>query len=135
MYWDWISDNYRLIQWIGVASVLLFLLSLFILRFVIVRLPNNYFLTDCSTLNKRSGNLIDLGFRVAKNVFGFLLIICGIVLLFTPGQGLVTMVLGVWLMDLPWIIKIKERFVYSRFVKRTLNWIRCKNGISPFKFP
>lgn len=135
MYWDWISDNYRLIQWIGIASVLLFFLSLFILRCVIVQLPDDYFLNDSSVLNKRSGNLIDLVLRVAKNLFGFLLIICGIILLFIPGQGLVTIVLGAWIMDLPWIIKIKRKFVYSRLVKRTLNWIRSKNGISLFKFP
>ena len=135
MYWDWISDNYRLIQWVGIAFVLLFFLSLFILRCVIVRLPDDYFLNDSSALNKRSENLISLALRVAKNLFGFLLIICGIILLFIPGQGLVTIVLGAWIMDLPWIIKIKRKFVYSRLVKRTLNWVRSKNGISLFKFP
>lgn len=135
MNWDWISDNYRLIQWIGVVSVLLFVLSLFILRCVIVRLPDDYFLNDSSTINKRSGSLINLACRVTKNLFGFLLIICGIILLFIPGQGLVTIVLGVWMMDLPWIIKIKRKFVYSGLVKRTLNWFRSKNGIPLFKFP
>ncbi|HIG84778.1 MAG TPA: hypothetical protein EYG40_05770 [Verrucomicrobia bacterium] len=135
MYWNWISDNYRLIQWIGIASILLFFLSLFILRCVIIQLPDDYFLNDSSALNKRSGNLIDLARRVAKNLFGFLLIICGIILLFIPGQGLVTIVLGAWIMDLPWIIKIKRKFVYSRLVKKTLNWVRSKNGISLFKFP
>jgi uncharacterized membrane protein len=135
MYWDWISDNYRLIQWVGIAFVLLFFLSLFILRCVIVRLPDDYFLNDSSALNKRSENLISLALRVAKNLFGFLLIICGIILLFIPGQGLATIVLGAWIMDLPWIIKIKRKFVYSRLVKRTLNWVRSKNGISLFKFP
>ena len=135
MDWDWISDNYRVIQWIGLVSVLLFFLSLFILRCVIVRLPDDYFVIDSPASNKHSGNLIDLALRVAKNLFGFLLIICGIILLFIPGQGLVTIVLGAWIIDLPWIIKIKRKFVYSRLVKRALNWIRSKNGVSLFKFP
>ena len=135
MDWDWISDNYRVIQWIGLVSVVLFFLSLFILRCVIVRLPDDYFVIDSPASNKHSGNLIDLAFRVAKNLFGFLLIICGIILLFIPGQGLVTIVLGAWIIDLPWIIKIKRKFVYSRLVKRALNWIRSKNGVSLFKFP
>jgi hypothetical protein len=135
MDWDWISDNYRVIQWIGLVSVLLFFLSLFILRCVIVRLPDDYFVIDSPASNKHSGNLIDLALRVAKNLFGFLLIICGIILLFIPGQGLVTIVLGAWIIDLPWIIKIKRKFVYSRLVKGALNWIRSKNGVSLFKFP
>ena len=135
MYWDWISDNYRVIQWVGLVSFLLFFLSLFILRYVIVRLPDDYFVIDSPDSNKHSGNLIDLALRVAKNLFGFLLIICGIILLVIPGQGLVTIVLGAWIIDLPWIIKIKRKFVYSRFVKRALNWIRSKNRISLFKFP
>ena len=135
MDWDWISDNYRVIQWIGLVSVLLFFLSLFILRCVIVRLPDDYFVIDSPASNKHSGNLIDLALRVAKNLFGFLLIICGIILLVIPGQGLVTIVLGAWIIDLPWIIKIKRKFVYSRLVKGALNWIRSKNGVSLFKFP
>lgn len=135
MHWDWISDNYRVIQWVGLVSVLLFFLSLFILRCVIVRLPDDYFVIDSPASNKHSGNLIDLALRVAKNLFGFLLIICGIILLVIPGQGLVTIVLGAWIIDLPWIIKIKRKFVYSRLVKRALNWIRSKNGVSLFKFP
>ena len=135
MDWDWISDNYRVIQWIGLVSVVLFFLSLFILRCVIVRLPDDYFVIDYPASNKHSGNLIDLALRVAKNLFGFLLIICGIILLFIPGQGLVTIVLGAWIIDLPWIIKIKRKFVYSRLVKGALNWIRSKNGVSLFKFP
>ena len=135
MHWDWISDNYRVIQWVGLVSVLLFFLSLFILRYVIVRLPDDYFVIDSPASNKHSGNLIDLALRVAKNLFGFLLIICGIILLVIPGQGLVTIVLGAWIIDLPWIIKIKRKFVYSRLVKRALNWIRSKNGVSLFKFP
>ena len=135
MHWDWISDNYRVIQWVGLVSVLLFFLSLFILRCVIVRLPDDYFVIDSPASNKHSGNLIDLALRVAKNLFGFLLIICGIILLVIPGQGLVTIVLGAWIIDLPWIIKIKRKFVYSRLVKGALNWIRSKNGVSLFKFP
>ncbi|MDC0049907.1 hypothetical protein OAL09_11275 [Verrucomicrobia bacterium] len=98
-------------------------------------MPDDYFVIDSPASNKHSGNLIDLALRVAKNLFGFLLIICGIILLVIPGQGLVTIVLGAWIIDLPWIIKIKRKFVYSRFVKRALNWIRSKNRISLFKFP
>ena len=48
MFSDWISDYNQIIQWAGIVSVFLFFLSLFLLRYVILRLPEDYFITASS---------------------------------------------------------------------------------------
>ena len=42
MFWNWINDHYQIIQWIGIASILFFFLSIFIMHFGITKLPHDY---------------------------------------------------------------------------------------------
>ena len=132
MFWNWINDHYQIIQWIGIASILFFFLSIFIMHFVITKLPHDYFLDNISHSSKNHKNLL---FRVVKNLSGLLLAISGIILLFIPGQGLLTIALGLCLIDIPCIEIIKKRFILSALVKKTLNWVRLKKDLPEFNFP
>jgi len=135
MFRDWLSDNYHIIQRLGVASVLLFFLSLFILKYIIIKLPHDYFLNNLTNLQNSTKARKNLFLRMFKNFSGLLLIISGIILLFMPGQGLLTIALGVCMIDFPWVQGVKRRFICSIPVRKTLNWVRFKKGLSEFKFP
>ena len=131
MFSDWISDYNQIIQWAGIVSVFLFFLSLFLLRYVILRLPEDYFIT-ASSISKNPQKII---VRVAKNAVGFLLTIWGIILLFTPGQGMITILIGLCLIDLAIVNQFKKKIINNRKVQKALNWIRIKKSVKPFNFP
>lgn len=131
MFSDWISDYNQIIQWAGIVSVFLFFLSLFLLRYVILRLPEDYFI-KASSFSKSPQKII---VRFAKNAVGFLLTICGIILLFTPGQGMITILIGLCLIDLAIVNKFKKKIINNRKVQKALNWIRTKKSVKPFNFP
>ena len=131
MFSDWIRDNDQLIQWVGIVSIFLFFLSLFLLRYVILRLPEDYFIK----VSSNSKSLKKIIVRIAKNALGFLLTICGIILLFTPGQGMITILIGLCLIDLAFVNQWKKKMIYNSKVQRALNWIRSKKSVKPFNFP
>jgi hypothetical protein len=67
---------------------------------------------------------------VLKNALGVVLLLGGIVMLFLPGQGLLTMFLGIVLMDFPGKFRL-ERYLISRGpVLKSINWIRRKAEVS-----
>ena len=131
MFSDWISDYNQIIQWAGIVSVFLLFLSLFLLKYVILRLPEDYFIT-ASSISKSPQKII---VRVAKNAVGFLLTICGIILLFTPGQGMITILIGLCLIDLAIVNQFKKKIINNSQVQKALNWIRTKKSVKPFNFP
>ena len=135
MFSDWISDYNQIIQWAGIVSVFLFFLSLFLLRYVILRLPEDYFITASSISKSHSKSPQKIIVRVAKNAVGFLLTICGIILLFTPGQGMITILIGFCLIDLAIVNQFKKKIINNRKVQKALNWIRTKKSVKPFNFP
>ena len=135
MFSDWISDYNQIIQWAGIVSVFLFFLSLFLLRYVIIRMPEDYFITTSSISKSHSKSPQKIIVRVAKNVVGFLLTICGIILLFTPGQGMITILIGLCLIDLAIVNQFKKKIINNSKVQKALNWIRTKKSVKPFNFP
>ena len=65
---------------------------------------------------------------MAKNLLGIIFVIAGIMMLALPGQGLLTIIIGLVLMDFPGKYHA-ERWVISRHsILRTTNWIRKKAG-------
>ena len=134
MVFNWIIENYKLIQLIGFVSLALFLLSIFLLRYVILKLPEDYFLRLKSIPQNQAKSFKGVVSKALKNLFGILLVICGVILLFIPGQGLVTIVMGLCLSDLPFLKKWKEKFIFSNKIKIALNWLRSKKRVKPFIF-
>jgi hypothetical protein len=67
---------------------------------------------------------------VLKNVGGVALILVGIVLSFPgiPGQGILTILVGLMLTDLPGVRRLERSLARRRRVKRALDAIRAKVG-------
>ena len=70
MFSDWIRDNDQLIQWVGIASIFLFFLSLFLLRYVILRLPEDYFIkvSSISKSNSKSLKKMNIGRKLLGSI-------------------------------------------------------------------
>jgi hypothetical protein len=72
--------------------------------------------------------------KIAKIILGLCLLVCGVVMLVLPGQGLITMLIGLSLIPFPGKHKIELNLLSRNSVRSTLNWIRIKANKEPFIF-
>ena len=68
-----------------------------------------------------------------KNIIGFSLIVGGFLMLVLPGQGLLTIVTGLLLINYPGKYKLEQKLVAMPSVFKALNWIRVKANKPPLK--
>ena len=64
-----------------------------------------------------------------------LFILAGIAMCVLPGQGILTIFLGISLADLPYKRKIEYWILSFKKVQNGLNWIRRKANKPPLQFP
>lgn len=126
--------------WLGLAgglSVVTFLIAVIAIPSVIIRLRPDYFASE----TREHGPLYSQHPLVMpilvglKNLFGALLFVAGIVMLLTPGQGLLTVLIGLTLMDYPGKYRLERWLVTRRPVWRTVEWLRRKGHVPPFIDP
>lgn len=133
MRFDW---DYVL--WGAAIFVVSAVVSLVLVVLVIVFLPRDYFLErDDRALWVDQHPLARIGLRVLKNLAGLFLIVAGILLSLPgiPGQGLLTVLVGVILIDFPGKQRFLRKFVCRPKVTATLNRIREKFGKRPLRLP
>ncbi|KRO92237.1 MAG: hypothetical protein O2950_00580 [Proteobacteria bacterium] len=131
----WIFGHQNLLVWTGLASVSIFILSLFSLPWLVAKIPEDYFLSEKRAETPWKGNSpgVWLLMFVAKNVVGYLLLLSGFLMLFLPGQGILTMLTGLLLMDYPGKFKLERKIALSPAVLSKLNWLRGKAHQPPLK--
>ena len=69
-----------------------------------------------------------------KRFIGYCLIIGGILMLVLPGQGLLTILVGLMLSDYPGKFKLEKRIIKTNLILKTINWYRNKSNIPPIIF-
>src|SRR5919202_7066364 len=85
-----------------ILSVVFFVGSLIAIPFILVRLPENFFdiRVPRRWMEDHHPVLRVLG-HVLKNLLGGIFVFAGFLMLFLPGQGVLTMLIGVTLLDFP----------------------------------
>ena len=116
----------------------LFLLSLAIsftaIVIVLVKIPKNYFSSHYTQdLLPGSSWLVRWGAVVLKNLLGLFLIILGLLLSLpgVPGQGLLTILLGLVLMDIPGKRPLEARIIKRPAILSAANRLRERFGKEP----
>ncbi|HEV7745723.1 MAG TPA: hypothetical protein VGO56_12060 [Pyrinomonadaceae bacterium] len=124
------------ITWQSVLiGVLLFLvtfsISLGIVSFIMVKIPTDYFRKDRprELWADRHQAVRFLGIFV-KNLLGVVLVILGIIMSIpgVPGQGILTILLGVMLLDFPGKRELEHRLVSQPRVFNAINKLRHRFG-------
>lgn len=118
-------------------SIVTFVGTLIAVPWLLVRLPSNYFVRESRepTMFGRAHPLVRLILIAIKNVLGGIFIIGGIAMLVLPGQGILTILLGVSLVDFPGKFTLERKLIQRRAVHRAINWIRRKGGKEPIEVP
>lgn len=121
------------IAWLGALSLFTFVASLVALPLLVARIPEDYFLhrQRIPASWKDDRPLLRLVLLLLKNLLGVILLIGGLIMLFTPGQGLLTMAIGLMLLDYPGKYQLEQRIVRVPAVLKGLNWLRAKRHKPP----
>jgi hypothetical protein len=74
--------------------------------------------------------------RTGKNMLGCALVALGIILSLpgVPGQGLLTIFIGLVLLDVPGKRRVELRIVRVRTIRKALNRVRARFGREPLRF-
>ena len=118
-----------------IVSIVMCVLSILVLPFLVCRIPEDYFLHRQVEPKRHASPVVQGGLWLLRNTAGYLLILAGIIMLFVPGQGLLTILLGSVLMDFPGKQRLENRLIGIRHLQNTLNWIRKKYHVNALKFP
>jgi hypothetical protein len=123
----------RAIAAVSLLSLLLFAASLLALPWLVGRLPADYF---CRREERRPPSVVRnrrvrLLLRIAKNVTGAVLLLSGIAMLVLPGQGLLTILMGLVLLRFPGKRALLRRVVARPPVLGALNALRRRAGVAP----
>jgi hypothetical protein len=107
------------------------------LPLILLRMPADYFVRveSSSTHWRQRHPVMWWTLRVLKNFCGVLLLLSGVVMLVTPGQGILTILVGVGLIDLPGKRRFELWLVGRPRVLATINWLRQKTGHPPVQLP
>ena len=134
---DWLRGYETMLWWLGALSIVMFVASLVALPLIVVRIPADYFARDPRSGSRRSGQSTGphlLG-RLGKNLLGIVLVLAGVGMLVLPGQGILTILIGLMLMDFPGKRALEQRLVQQPSVLRAINWMRAKAHRPPLEIP
>ncbi|MBY8964961.1 PGPGW domain-containing protein [Algiphilus sp.] len=132
---DWAEAHATLLWWLAAASVLTFIGSLIVVPWLVVRIPQDYFAHRRRPERARQHwpLALRLAYVLLKNALGVLLIVVGVAMLVLPGQGLITLFIGVMLLDFPGKFRLERRIVSYPSVLRAMNWLRARRGVAPLR--
>lgn len=124
----WLRGHETLLWWLGTLSVLMFVGTLVALPMVVMRLPADYFRRAAHHARRhpKPSAVQRLLGLLGKNLLGVMLVCMGVAMLVLPGQGVLTMLIGLMLMTFPGKRALVQRLVQQPRVLRTMNWIRAK---------
>ena len=134
---DLIFDHQVLFQTLGLVSLALFVVSLVVFPLVVANLPSDYFVRDKRdpAHQQRRHPVVWVFLTVVKNTFGFTLILAGIAMLVLPGQGILTILMGLALTNFPGKFTLERRLVRQSSVGKALNRIREIAGKPRLEIP
>ena len=131
----WFSNHPGVLIGLGASSILIFIISILGISWFVAQIPEDYFLLSKRKPSKWQERKPALRLIVlfGKNIIGFSLITGGLLMLVLPGQGLLTIVTGLLLINYPGKYKLEQKLVTIPSVFRALNWIRVKANKPPLK--
>src|SRR5829696_3382870 len=113
-----------------------FLLNLAIVSVILVKLPANHFSKKRKTEFWSGPHPALHAVKViGKNILGVLLVALGIVLSLpgVPGQGLLTILLGIMLLDFPGKDRLEQKLLSRPGIVNTINRLRGRFGKPPLE--
>jgi hypothetical protein len=115
-----------------VLSIVFFIGSLLAIPFILVRLPADFFDVRVPRPWMEAHHpVLRLMGHIVKNVVGAIFLFAGFLMLFLPGQGILTMLIGISMLDFPGKRKLEARIIGQPTVFHAINGMRENFGKPP----
>lgn len=123
--------------WIATASFVIFIVSLAAIPHIVSAIPVDYFhYQHRHHANDHPGHpLVRLTIISLKNLLGAILVCAGIIMLFTPGQGLLSILFGLMIMNYPGKYRLECWIIKRPLILKTVNRLRDRHGKPPLQPP
>lgn len=125
--------------WVGLTlfTVALAVASLALMPRLLARLPRDYLVQPGPPLRERwaRASADSRVLMVLRNLLGAVLLLLGFVMLFVPGQGVLTVIAGLALLDLPGRRKLVVALLARPKVASAVNKLRERSGEPPLESP
>jgi hypothetical protein len=128
-----IKGHEALIVWLTITSIVTFVATLIAVPWMIVRIPSHYF-SHRKRVDKMWAHrhpAIRMLLITGKNILGYILILAGVTMLVLPGQGMLTILIGIILIDIPGKFRFEKWVVTRPPVLRSINWLRLRARRAP----
>lgn len=125
------------IFYIALGSILAFFATIIFVPLMILRIPADYFENETTPSLKKMQipKFLNISFLVLKNILGLILFLGGFMMLFTPGQGILSMIIGLSLTNFPGKRSLERRLIANKKIFSIINAVRKKGGVIPLKRP
>jgi hypothetical protein len=70
-----------------------------------------------------------------KNLLGVVFVVAGLLMLFLPGQGILTLLVGLVIMNYPGKFALERWLIQRPYVMHAVNWLRKKYNHPPLLAP
>ena len=118
--------------WLTALSFVFFIGTLIAIPFILVRLSADYF--DVRVPRPWMQNhhpVLRVVGHIVKNAVGAVFLFAGFLMLFLPGQGVLTMLIGLSMLDFPGKRTIEAKLIGQPTVLSVINSMRKKRGKPP----
>jgi hypothetical protein len=137
MFFEWIRLHETLIGYLGIFSVFTFFLTLIIVPVLVIRMPTDYFMYNKKDLKQfhRQHPFVRVLTLIIKNIFGIIFICAGLAMLILPGQGIISILIGISLVSFPKKRALECAIIQQKTVTQAINWMRLKAHKNPLELP
>ena len=118
----WIKAHGLLVGIISAASLIG---SILFCVLVITYLPFDYFLLKRQP-SRIKQPILRIGLKCLKNLLALILIVVGLILIPLPGQGVVTVLIGITISDIPGKRRLERRIIRLPAVLPSINSVRSR---------
>lgn len=125
---EFIDVHEDVFLWLTIVSFISLIASILLIPWIVTKIPEDYFTHPKRQKLQWSDQpkIIHFVFIFLKNILGVILVLGGIILLFVPGQGIFTILIGLLIMDFPYKYKVETRIIKHPFILRSINKLRAK---------
>jgi hypothetical protein len=129
----WMQRHDVALSWIAGSSAILAVAMLVLTPWLVSIIPDDYFATKerPPIVGRSEHPVLRWTLRIAKNLLGLTLIIIGLFLTLLPGQGMITALGGLLLLDFPGKRRLEMWVIRRRGLLKAINWFRARRNTPP----
>ncbi len=115
------------------ASILMYVASIVVVPWLVIRMPRDFLVREPPMRTEWGHHhpAVRVALKVLKNLLAYCVIAAGILMLFLPGQGVLTIIAGLLLADFPGKHMLIRWTLTRPTVLRSVNWLRMRAHREP----